>query len=193
MWLIRWCKYCFWSLIVKFFIKMKTNVFFSLLLSFGLLFVGCKKEDLVVLKNTSYQIVGLQSEFTYNYLPYSADSVKIAFHLDTIGGGVIPCDQVQLLLGDTIISEIDTLPTIVTCQIPLLYDSIFQFVHRCYVDTNYCSSLVPIYIYKGEVVTPNHYVYEIKFPFLIYVTGVTSVRKDPLQDFWGNIVEKYDL
>lgn len=171
----------------------RTTIFITAILFIGFLLVSCEKKDEIILKSTSYQVAGLSSEFSYNYLPYSADSAQLTFYIDTIGGGVIPCSRVQLLLADSVISGIDSIPTTITCRVPLIYDSIFNFVHRCYLDTNYCSLSIPIYVYKGEIVSPNHYVYEIKFPFLIYVTNVIHTRKDPFEDFWNEIVNKYDL
>lgn len=140
--------------------KIKISVLFFLIL----LLVGCEKEEFSF-NDPENGYAGLKSEFTYEYLPYSADSAQVVFYIDTIGGDIIPCNQVQLLLADSVINEVDSIPTSITCRIPLIDDCIFEFVHRCYIDSVYCSAQMLVSVHKGEIVTPNHFITEFKFPY----------------------------
>lgn len=129
-------------------------------------------EETIYLGFSSY--VDLQSEMTYQYMPYTADSAQITFritsvnlHLDsTIAQNLLDTTHflsVQIQQGTQIYAESDSLPFTTTFPVFLNADDTLQFVHLCKNETLggilECDTTrmdFPIVIHKGEIITNQH-------------------------------------
>lgn len=119
--------------------------------------------------------MGYRSIFSYQYLPYTADSAAIQFYIEERDSAKYHYTNVEFTIGeDTIWAT--SLPQRIDYTIPLIDDSTIVIKHECWVNID--DSIIyrepvsySINVHKGEIVNPNpDTIHSTLYDFLIILS-----------------------